>query len=190
MKSLALILAALIASTPVFGRVARQPHQSRVPVNNRSAHAAARPAARPAGQPARPSADRNLQRDRNLQADRNASRDRNLDANRNVDRSRSVDRNIDVDRDIDVDYDHDWGWGSFAAGAAIGATTGAIVGAATSEPTTVVVATPMVGTTVATLPGGCAAVGAGSTVIYNCNNVFYQPFYQGSTLAYQVVTYP
>jgi hypothetical protein len=39
---------------------------------------------------------------------------------------------------------------------------------------------------------GSFAAGAavGGAVIYNCANVYYQPFYQGSTLVYQVVQYP
>jgi hypothetical protein len=40
------------------------------------------------------------------------------------------------------------------------------------------------------LPGGCAAINTGGVVMYNCSNVYYRPFYQGTTLVYQVVTYP
>ncbi|HSY73376.1 MAG TPA: hypothetical protein VK798_14070 [Alloacidobacterium sp.] len=40
------------------------------------------------------------------------------------------------------------------------------------------------------LPGGCAAINTGGVVMYNCSNVYYRLFYQGTTLVYQVVTYP
>jgi hypothetical protein len=33
-------------------------------------------------------------------------------------------------------------------------------------------------------------VSAGGAVIYSCDNVYYRPFYQGTSLVYQVVTYP
>jgi len=63
--------------------------------------------------------------------------------------------------------------------------------AATRPPaTTVVVQAPAVGTVIPTLPGGCATVGAGGAVIYQCSNVYYRPYYQGTQLVYQVVTYP
>jgi hypothetical protein len=84
--------------------------------------------------------------------------------------------------------DDDWNWGSFAAGAAVGVATTAAVSAAT-RPSTTVVAAP-VGSVVSTLPGSCATVSSGGAVIYNCNSVFYRPYYQGTTLVYQVVTYP
>src|ERR1700744_420936 len=88
-------------------------------------------------------------------------------------------------------HDNDWNWGSFAAGAAVGVATTAVVAAATRPAsTTVVVAAPAVGTMVPALPGGCANINSGGVVLYNRNNVYYRPFYQGTTLVYQVVTYP
>jgi hypothetical protein len=35
-----------------------------------------------------------------------------------------------------------------------------------------------------------AAINTGGVVMYNCSSVYYRPFYQGTTLVYQVVTYP
>jgi hypothetical protein len=40
------------------------------------------------------------------------------------------------------------------------------------------------------LPGGCATIASGGAMIYQCNNVYYRPYYQGTALVYQVVTYP
>jgi hypothetical protein len=88
-------------------------------------------------------------------------------------------------------HDDSSNWGSFAAGAAVGVATTAVVAAATRPPsTTVVVQAPAVGTVIPTLPGGCATVAASGAVIYHCSNVYYRPYYQGTQLVYQVVTYP
>jgi hypothetical protein len=114
-----------------------------------------------------------------------------------VNRNTNVNGNVNVNRSVNVNanyhggcyncYDHDsgWNWGSFAAGAATGAATTAAVGAATRPPATVAV-----GTVVPALPGGCATVQSGGAVIYHCSNVYYRPYYQGTTLVYRVVTYP
>jgi hypothetical protein len=124
----------------------------------------------------------------------------------NVNRNTNVNRNVNVNRTINVnnnvnyhgggcyncgyDHDHDWNWGSFAAGAAVGVATTAIVASAHSSHTTVVVAPPAVGTVISALPASCGTVTASGVVIYNCNNIYYRPYYQGTTLVYQVVTYP
>lgn len=141
----------------------------------------------------------------NHSINQNANVNRNLNNNTNVNRNVNVNQNVNVNRDVNVNTnyhggyygggavvynDNSWNWGSFAAGAAAGAVTGAVVGAATHPATTVVAAPVAVGTVVTTLPGGCAGVTAAGGTIYNCGNVYYRPYYQGSSLVYQVVTYP
>ena len=119
----------------------------------------------------------------------------NRGADRNVNRDINRDVNRDIDRDVDIDggwggYHYDdpgWGWGSFAAGAAAGAITGAVVNEAYDDDDTVIINTPSTGSYVSTLPPGCADVSSGGDTMYDCNGVLYQPFYQGSTLVYQVV---
>jgi len=151
---------------PVQGRVAHYSNQGRVAVGNRSA---------------------------------NVNRNYNNNVNRNV----NVNNNVNVNRNVNVNthggyygggccyYHDDPNWGAFAAGAAVGvATTAAVAAATRPSTTTVVVQAPPIGSTVGVLPGGCATVSAPGTVIYNCNNVYYRPFYQGTSLVYQVVTYP
>jgi hypothetical protein len=129
---------------------------------------------------------------------RSADVNRNANVNRNV----NVNNNVNVNRNVNVHggyygggccyYHDDPHWGAFAAGAAVGVATTAAVAAATSHnTTTVIVAPPLaIGTTVGLLPGGCAAISGPGTVTYNCGNVYYRPFYQGTTLVYQVVQYP
>ena len=112
---------------------------------------------------------------------------------RNVDRTdinRNVNRNVNRDIDINGGWgrgyyydDNHWGWGSFAAGAAVGAVGAA---AAYDYPDTVVV-TPSMGGYVSTLPSDCYATDGGGTPLYNCNGVYYQPTYQGSSLMYEAV---
>jgi len=113
----------------------------------------------------------------------------------------NVNNNVNVNRNVNVHggyygggccyYHDDPNWGAFAAGAAVGvATTAAVAAATRPSSTTVVVQAPAIGSTVGVLPGGCAAVSAPGTVIYNCNSVYYRPYYQGTSLVYQVVTYP
>jgi hypothetical protein len=78
----------------------------------------------------------------------------------------------------------------FAAGAAVGVATTAVVAAATRpSSTTVFVQPPAVGTVIGTLPGGCETVATGA-VIYHCSSAYYRPYYQGTQLVYQVMTYP
>ena len=114
--------------------------------------------------------------------------------NRNNFNSANVNRNVtnvnrNVDRDVDVHGgwnggywdDRGWGWGSFAAGAAVGATTAA-VGAA--------VVAPPAGTVVTTLPSSCAMVGTSGTAIYDCGGSYYRPYYSGSNLVYEAVENP
>jgi hypothetical protein len=86
----------------------------------------------------------------------------------------------------------------FVGAAAVGVAAGVVVGsavAASSQPQTVVVqpppaaavpappAPPAVGTVVTTLPSGCASVGGR----YQCGSVWYQPYFGGNGVYYQVV---
>ena len=147
--------------------------------------------ARPAVQNRSANANRNLNANRNTNVNRNANVNRNVNVNQNV----NVNRNVNVYGGYHGGCcyydDHDWNWGSFAAGAAVGVATTAAVAAATApKSTTVVVSAPAVGTVVSALPGSCGAISTGNAVVYNCNNVYYSPFYQGTSVVYQVVTYP
>ena len=161
---------ALLIVQMVQGQVARHVDSSRVAVGNRSySH--------------------------NTNVNRNANYNTNVNRNVNVNNNVNVNRNVNVHGNYYGGYrggavvveDNSWNWGSFAAGAAAGVVTGAVVGAATSSHSTTVVAAPVAGTVVTTLPGSCSTIASGASVIYNCNNIHYQPFYQGTALVYQVV---
>jgi len=106
----------------------------------------------------------------------------NLNRNVNVNQNVNVDRNVNVNTNISgyhggcyncVYHDDSWNWGAFAAGAAA----------------TAVVA-PAVGTFVTALPGGCVTVAGAGAAMYSCGSSYYRPYYQGTTLVYQVVSYP
>jgi outer membrane usher protein FimD/PapC len=161
---LSLAVCAFFVPSSVMAQLGRHGSGTRVNVQNRSA---------------------NVNRNSNVNVNRNA----NVNVNRNV--------NVNVNDhggcwNCGYNHDNNWNWGSFAAGAAVGAVTTAAVASAahSSSSTTVVVAAPSVGTLVPTLPAGCTSVSAGGTVVYNCNSVYYRPSYQGAQLVYQVVTYP
>jgi hypothetical protein len=134
----------------------------------------------------------------------NANVNRNYNNNANVNRNYNNNTNVNVNRNVNVNsnvnyhggyyggccYNEGSNWGAFAAGAAVGTVTTAAVAAATRPSTTVVTNTVVVGSVVPALPGGCATIANGSAVVYQCSNVYYRPYYQGSQLVYQVVTYP
>jgi outer membrane usher protein FimD/PapC len=133
---------------------------------------------------------------------RSANVNRNSNRNTNVNRNVNVNQNVNVNRNVNVNvhggcyncgyyHDNGWNWGSFAAGAAVGAvTTAAVASAAHSSSNTTVVVQAPVGSVISALPGGCETVAAGGAVIYHCSSVYYRPYYQGTQLVYQVVTYP
>jgi hypothetical protein len=142
---------------------------------------------------------------RNLNEHANTNANRNYNQNTNVNRNVNVNNNVNVNRNVNVNnnayvhggyyggccYHEDNNWGAFAAGAAVGVATTAVAAAATRPATTTVVTnTVAVGSIVPSLPGECATIANGNTVVYQCSNVYYRPFYQGSQLVYQVVTYP
>ena len=73
------------------------------------------------------------------------------------------------------------------------ARTAAVVGAvavgtaiATSAAQPATVTTVAVGTIVPALPGGCATVQINGITYHQCSGVYYRPYYQGTTLVYQV----
>jgi hypothetical protein len=122
---------------------------------------------------------------------------RNVNTNQNFNRNTNVNQNVNVNRNVNVNsnyhgcnncgwHDDSWNWGSFAAGAA---TTAVVSNAARTAAAPVAYVPPAVGTVVTTLPGGCATI-AGGVSMYNCGNVYYRPYYQGTALVYQVVRYP
>lgn len=131
----------------------------------------------------------------NRSVHRNVHRNINRNVHRNI--NRNVHRHIDRDFDIDIDRpwlrpigwaiddDPDWGWGSFAAGAAIKAA----VDDDDDDNDVVVVTAPPIGTVVGRLPPSCSRVSSEGKTLYRCDHVYYRPVYQGSNLVYQVVRY-
>jgi len=167
-RILALFVTVAFTAQASLAGIARTGSYNAVAVQNRSAHTT-------------------------LNANRNANVHRNVNVNQNV----NVNRNVNVHTNVHGGYyggccyyqDNSWNWGSFAAGAAVGVATTAAVSAAT-RPSTTVVAAPAVGSVITALPGGCTTVAGSGAVIYQCSNAYYRPYYQGTTLVYQVVQYP
>lgn len=83
------------------------------------------------------------------------------------------------------------GWGGVAAAGIIGAIAGLALGSHVAAPPPVVYTPPVVGTIVPALPGGCVTVPTyNGGVLLNCGNIYYQPYYEGTELYYQVVPGP
>ncbi|HTX38686.1 MAG TPA: hypothetical protein VME43_26855 [Bryobacteraceae bacterium] len=82
------------------------------------------------------------------------------------------------------------GWAGVIAGGILGAAAGLALGSQLA-PAPVVVAPPVMGTVVPVLPGACATVPAyNGGVLYDCGNIYYQPFYEGTSLMFEVVPAP
>ena len=186
-RVLVCFLIPLLCVETLQARVARSGDSSKVAVQNRSA---------------------NVNQNQNVNRNANVNRNTNVNQNANVNRNVNVNQNVNVNRNVNVNTnvnvhggyyggccyheDNDWNWGSFAAGAAVGVATTAAVAAATrpSSTTVVTTSTVAVGSIVPALPGSCSSISTGGAVIYNCSNIYYRPYYQGTSLVYQVVTYP
>ena len=78
-----------------------------------------------------------------------------------------------IGNDVDIDVGHDYGYGGWP-GYAAGVVTGAALG-----------------TSVSSIPtSSCWQTYAGGVTYYNCDGTYYQPYYEGSSLNYQVVAPP
>jgi len=78
--------------------------------------------------------------------------------------------------------------GARAATVAAGVVVGAAIGKAASKDDAPAAATTTatVGAIVPALPGGCATVQVSGVTYHQCSGVYYRPYYQGTTLVYQV----
>lgn len=89
-----------------------------------------------------------------------------------------------------IDRRHGPGWGGVLAGSILGAAAGLALGSAIGGPP-VVVAAPVMGSVVPVLPGSCVTVPSyNGSVLYDCGNIYYQPFYEGTSLMFEVVPAP
>ncbi|HUB35175.1 MAG TPA: hypothetical protein VMA31_19200 [Bryobacteraceae bacterium] len=94
-------------------------------------------------------------------------------------------------RPVVIDRHHGPGWGGVAAAGLFGLAAGLALGGTTPAPPPAYYAPPAVGTVVPMLPAGCATIPTyNGAVVYNCGGIYYQPFYQGMSLMYQIVPAP
>ena len=107
-------------------------------------------------------------------------------------RDRNGDRDRDRDRDrVIIDRTRGPGWGGVAAAGVLGAIAGFALGNAAQPPAVEQFGPPPIGTVVAAIPYGCETVPTyNGAVLYNCGGIYYQPFYEGVSLMYQVVPAP
>ena len=103
---------------------------------------------------------------------------RDLTPNRDV--NRNINRDVNIDRDWDVD--NGWGYNGCCHVDHPIAATAAVVGAAAVGAS--------LGSTVYTLPPSCTTVVVDGIAYNDCNGVYYQPQFVGTTTQYVVVSKP
>jgi len=103
-------------------------------------------------------------------ANRDINRGGNTNHNSNININNNS--NVNIDRDVDIDVDHHYDYDHHHHGAwAAAAVTAAIV----------------VGATYYSLPPNCTTVYRNGIGYSYCGGYYYQPYYQGSRVAYVVV---
>ena len=103
--------------------------------------------------------------------------------NRNVNRNsnRNVNRNVNRNRNVNVNVNHRYygghgrGYGYYGGRPILAFSTGLIIGSVIAS---------------ASMPTTCTTVVANGISYRRCDNSYYQPFYEGDTLVYKVVTSP
>lgn len=125
--------------------------------------AEARPAARGGG------AKRNVNRNTNV--------NRNVKKNTNVNRNVKKNTNVNVNRNVNVNHYHGGGrhYGSYKGRAIVAWTAGLAVGAMIAS---------------SSMPSSCTTVITNNISYRRCGSTYYRPYYQGSTVVYQVVNSP
>lgn len=111
-------------------------------------------------------------------AKQSRSSNRNRNTNKNVNVNRNVNKNVNVNVNHNTRYygGHHRGYYGYYRGAPLMAfTTGLIIGSVIAA---------------STMPTTCTTVIANGVSYRRCDNAYYQPFYEGDTLVYKVVTSP
>lgn len=117
---------------------------------------------------------------------RSTNRSRNTNKNRNVNRNKNVNRNVNrnVNKNVNVNVNnnrryyggHHRGYYGYYRGAPLMAfTTGLVIGSVIAA---------------STMPTTCTTVIVNGVSYRRCDNSYYQPFYEGDTLVYKVVSSP
>ena len=102
---------------------------------------------------------------------RGGNRNYNRNSNRNVNRNRNV--NVNVNHRYYGGYGR--GYGYYGGSPILAFSTGLIIGSVIAS---------------ASMPRTCTTVVANGVSYRRCDNSYYQPFYEGDTLVYKVVTSP
>ena len=112
---------------------------------------------------------------------RSSSRNRSSNRNRNVNRNsnRNVNRNVNRNKNVNVNVRHNNRYygrrGYYGGRALVGFGTALAVGTMISA---------------STMPSSCVTTYANGITYRRCGSSYYQPFYEGDTVAYRVVNSP
>ncbi|WP_415408006.1 hypothetical protein ACLHDG_05605 [Sulfurovum sp. CS9] len=119
---------------------------------------------------------RSSNRNRNTNKNRNTNRNVNKNVNRNVNRNVNKNVNVNVNNNRRYYGGHSRGYYGYYRGAPLMAfTTGLVIGSVIAA---------------STMPTTCTTVVANGVSYRRCDNSYYQPFYEGDTLVYKVVSSP
>ena len=119
---------------------------------------------------------RSSNRSRNTNKNRNTNRNTNRNVNKNVNRNVNKNVNVNVNNNRRYYGGHSRGYYGYYRGAPLMAfTTGLVIGSVIAA---------------STMPSTCTTVVANGISYRRCDNSYYQPFYEGDTLVYKVVSSP
>ncbi len=106
---------------------------------------------------------------------RSGNRNKNTNRNKNVNKNKNVNRNVNKNVNVNVNHRNNRHYGSYRGRTVIGFTAGLAVGSVIAA---------------STMPTTCTTVITNGISYRRCGSSYYQPFYQGDTVVYQVVNSP
>ena len=106
---------------------------------------------------------------------RSGNRNKNTNRNKNVNKNKNVNRNVNKNVNVNVNHRNNRHYGSYRGRSIVGFTAGLAVGSVIAA---------------STMPTTCTTVITNGISYRRCGSSYYQPFYQGDTVVYQVVNSP
>ncbi len=106
---------------------------------------------------------------------RSGNRNKNTNRNKNVNKNKNVNRNVNKNVNVNVNHRNNRHYGSYRGRTVIGFTAGLAVGSVIAA---------------STMPTTCTTVITNGISYRRCGSSYYQPFYEGDTVVYQVVNSP
>ena len=119
--------------------------------------------------------NRSGNRNKNTNRNKNVNKNKNVNRNKNVNKNKNVNRNVNKNVNVNVNHRNNRHYGSYRGRSIVGFTAGLAVGSVIAA---------------STMPTTCTTVITNGISYRRCGSSYYQPFYQGDTVVYQVVNSP